>query len=272
MSTVTHTPRITNVKEMAILFPEKSKGEPTGDAAGAADAPDAGRKLRPRKASAPSGKDTTAEVELERLRTQASQLSKAMHGAAKAKNPIPLQSKQNTAIDGLQLVLHTSWPWRSVPSNSRSREFQHIGGVAALEFGIIEEYRVALITPTSGAFYLRYLLANAMKTQFNPSLGIVKTEVKFIFADQIALPDHDTLPSFAIGDLLPELHAAEERQCDVVTIQSLVRSIERCPLSWQDPANEDDSKFPPLHSESQAALVQLVKVCAKIKISAILLV
>ncbi|KIK77236.1 hypothetical protein PAXRUDRAFT_390245 [Paxillus rubicundulus Ve08.2h10] len=200
-------------------------------------------------------------MELERLRSQFSLLFKAMQLAAKAKAAVPLTSKSNSNIESLQLLLHTSWDWKSIVVNSRHREFQHIAGVTTLEFGIIEEYRMRLITSTPGALYLRSVLAGALKKEHRPGIfGAPTRDAKFRFADRIDLPAHDTLPTFSIEELLPRLEATQEWRSDEMAVQNLVKVIERCPLSWRDPSNEDDSKSPPLDPQVEAVLVQLVKV------------
>jgi hypothetical protein len=105
------------------------------------------------------------------------------------------------------------------------------------------------------------VLASALKKEHRPGIfGVPTRDAEFRFADRIDLPVHDTLPTFSIEELLPQLEATRERRSDEMAVQNLVKVIEQCPLSWRDPCNEDNSKSPPLDPQVQAALVQLVQV------------
>jgi len=266
LASVSHTERITSSKELAVLFPEKmstARDSPAPIATDTSDAPTKTvRKLRPRKQLTTDGEnDATTQEELSRLRTHANQLVKAMQSAVKTRDPLPLTSSVHRGIDGVHLVHRTSWGWRSVSANSRHREFPNVAGSAVLEWGIIEEYRPQLLAPGSGANYLRGLLIQKLSPMLKSRYTMTKQKAEeFTFTDQVAYsPDQDGR-SFQINECLSLLRDSLSRRSDAAAIQSLVKTVERCPLAWRDPDGDAGVKSPPVDPAVQRILEQLVKV------------
>ncbi|KAI6035898.1 hypothetical protein PISMIDRAFT_15689 [Pisolithus microcarpus 441] len=267
LGSVSHTNRITSAKELAPLFPEKSlpvKSLPAPPSTGdASDAPtNLTPKLRPRKqpVAITQGNDMATQAELIRLRTHAAQLVKAMQSAVKPKDPLPLSAHMYRKTDGIHLVHRTSWGWRSASINSRLREFQNVAGSAVLEWGIIEEYRPQLLQEGSGAHYIRSRLIQLLRPWLKSAFFSNKQKnAEFSFADQVAHAPTSKEPSFQVAEVLPLLQSSLTLKSDTVMIQNLVKAVERCPLAWEDPDNEGDTKSPPLHSDVDDALRQLVK-------------
>ncbi|KAI5999911.1 hypothetical protein EDD15DRAFT_2362418 [Pisolithus albus] len=266
LGSISHTNRITSAKELAPLFPEKSlpvKSTPAPPSTGdASDAPtNLTPKLRPRKQGAiTQGNDMVIQAELIRLRTHAAQLVKAMQSAVKPKDPLPLSAHMYRKIDGIHLVHRTSWGWRSVSINSRLREFQNVAGAAVLEWGIIEEYRPRLLQEGSGAHYIRSRLVQLLRPWLKSAFFSNKQKnAEFSFADQVSHTPTTEELSFQVAEVLPLLQSSLTLKSDATMIQNLVKAVERCPLAWEDPDNEGDTKSPPLHSDVDDALRQLVK-------------
>ncbi|KAI6102269.1 hypothetical protein F5141DRAFT_1217879 [Pisolithus sp. B1] len=264
LGNVSHTNRITSAKELAPLFQERSSEEKSlpGPAStkDASDAPvELTTKRRPRKQPTPSN-NMAIQAELIRLRTHAAQLVKAMQGAVKPKDSLPLSGYMYRKIDGIHLVHRTSWSWRSISVNSRLREFQNVAGAAVLEWGIIEEYRPQLLQEASGAHYIRSELIQLLSPWITSAYFTNKPRnAEFSFADQVPHAPASKELSFQVTAALPRLQSSLTLKADTVMIQNLVKAVERCPLAWQDPKNERDIKSPPLHSNVDDALRRLVE-------------
>ncbi|KAI6025512.1 hypothetical protein EDC04DRAFT_237837 [Pisolithus marmoratus] len=267
LGSISHTDRITSTKELAPLFAETSPATtslpvpiPTTDTPAAPTKSTPQLRHRKQPATSSQENDMAIQAELARLRTHATQLVKAMQSSVKSKDPIPLSSSMHHQVDGVHLVLRTSWGWRSISANSRLREFQNVAGTAVLEWGIIEEYRPQLLKEDSGAHYLRSQLVWLFRPWLKPIYFASKwKKVEFSFADQLPHTPVTEGRSFIISDVLPVWQRSLTLKADATVVQSLVKAVERCPLAWDDPDNEDNIKFPPLQPEVEKALKGLVE-------------
>ena len=257
MRCVSHTERANNSKEHSVLYP---KEKPTKDP----DLPPSSMKLRSGK-NVDAAKDNKAKLQIFAKFTE--ELFNAMKADVRSKNPLPLQRPVNKNKHGICLVLSTSWPWRSLPSNSRLREIHSIAGAAALEQGIINEYRPSLLVEGSGALWLRATLIKKLndhlKVSYFPSKNPAKRrkDTTFTFPDMLDISTAPEEDQFPIAGMLAQLQSELSQQSDALSVQNIVKVVERCPLSWKDPSNEDGSKSPPLDPEVHRALEVLVHVC-----------
>lgn len=155
---LSHTQRVQSAKELALTLPSVKHPEL------AQEEKDTTRKLRSKRAGQLSKQEVKTRAQVALLRAQCDALVKAMTAACKPKDPVPLKHKPNLTLQGTNLLLHSSWNWQTISTNSRTRDFQNIAGVAVLEFNIISEYRERLIQSEPAAS----LLCLSLATQFKP--------------------------------------------------------------------------------------------------------
>lgn len=272
-----HTQRAGSTKEISSLLPahlatddDKAKdGEGEGDP---------GVKLRASRSKS-SKKASQDEVEKKErkahkasLEAHCANLVKAMTAACKPRNPVPFKKKSNLVLQGGYLLLHSSWNWTGILSNSRSREFQHIAGAAVLEYNIIAEYRDALIESVPAAAFLRsciakhlnpYLKINSLPMRGN-DVSRGDHAVEFTFADQIPTPAIKDPEEFDVPECFTAWIGYQDMQEDQQAVQKMIHMVEKNPLAWKDPFNKDKAKSPAVNEAVQKALVLLVKVCIMI--------
>ena len=254
MHCVSHTERANNAKELSILYP---KEKPTKDP----DLLPSSMKLHSGK-NVNMAKDNKAKLQIFTKFTE--ELFNTMKADVRSKNPLPLQWPVNKNKHSICLVLSTSWPWHSLPSNSRLCEIHNIAGAAALEQGIINEYRPFLLVEGSGALWLRATLikklSNCLKVSYFPSKNLVKwcKDTTFIFPDMLDISTAPEEDQFPIARMFAQLQSELSQQSDALSLQNIVKVVECCPLSWKDPSNEDGFKSPPLNPEVHHALEVLV--------------
>lgn len=258
LADVVYTERVSNAKELAILFPDKSRQiqTPAIEDGTPASLPKSPPRLRHKR----DADIVESHTELTRLRSQATRLFKAMQGAVKTRDPVPLNSHMYHDIDGIHLVHRTSWGWRGAVASSRHREFHNVAGAAVLEWNTIEEYRPQLLKAGSGSLYLRYLLLEKLQRILKRS-SIFRNKDQFAFADQVVLESLSGEESFPIDGMLAKLKARLSVKSDATIIQNIVKTIERCPLAWGDPENEDGAKMPTIDGCVDKYIRLLAKVC-----------